>query len=174
MVLHVSASDTCTPLLASTSPPGRLTKVDLLYPTDIPVQVQYYQSTSGEIQVDASWCSSDASLTATFQKLFANVTQEVDSVMVYLGMVCSYPSLFLRFVLIISSAQFKHTKVSRNSPYRLSCFVIECSLCVPLLLPQVPLKWYVPPTPATIQSSPYFPVRSASSLWSVHCPLRSC
>eukprot|EP00026_Physarum_polycephalum_P002197 Phypoly_transcript_02202.p1 GENE.Phypoly_transcript_02202~~Phypoly_transcript_02202.p1 ORF type:complete len:872 (+),score=170.46 Phypoly_transcript_02202:200-2815(+) len=87
-VLHVYG-DTLTCQIVhtqNTQPPAGVNTLHLYYPTDIPTpNIVYYQSTSGNVEVNVSWCSGDSSLTSQYRELFANTTNEADNVMVLIG-----------------------------------------------------------------------------------------
>lgn len=86
---RVSAQDTTcqTVFAANFTAPAGLSKLQIRYPTSLPIKFEYYSSTTGDIDVDVEWCSNDATLIGTLKSLFANITSEVDDVLLRLGLV---------------------------------------------------------------------------------------
>jgi hypothetical protein len=83
-----SSTAPCTTLLSQhfTAPTG-ISELDITYPPSLPFNVTFYQATTGDLQVDAEWCSSDATLTAILKALVGNITNAVDNVLVKFGLV---------------------------------------------------------------------------------------
>jgi hypothetical protein len=78
----------------------------LYFPTNIPTpNIVYYQSTSGNVEVNVSWCSDDSGLTSQYHELFANTTNEADNVMVFVGTVNSHLPSFLYCIYLLSLLQ---------------------------------------------------------------------